>query len=59
MRRIIKAKELRTENTVALARGLLGKHLVRRMVDGEIVARLITEVEAYGEHTQSGKTVKS
>ncbi len=51
MRRIIKAKELRTTDTVALARWLLGKHLVRRLPDGTIQARMITEVEAYdGEH---------
>lgn len=51
MRRIVKAKVLRTENTVALARWLLGKHLVRRHADGRIDARMILETEAYdGEH---------
>jgi len=51
MRRIIKAKELHTQNTVTLARWLLGKHLVRRRDDGTLDARMITEVEAYdGEH---------
>src|SRR5450631_3066195 len=50
MGRIVKAKELRARKTVALARWLLGKHLVRRW-RGKIEARLITEVEAYdGEH---------
>jgi DNA-3-methyladenine glycosylase len=51
MRRIIKAKELGAKDTVALARWLLGKHLVRRRDDGTLDARMITEVEAYdGEH---------
>jgi DNA-3-methyladenine glycosylase len=51
MRRIIKAKELRGPDTVGLARGLLGKYLVRRLPDGTTDARVITEVEAYdGEH---------
>ena len=50
MGRIIKAKALRAKNTVALARSLLGKYLVRRH-GGKTDARLITEVEAYdGEH---------
>jgi len=47
MRRIVKAKMLRRRNTVALARWLLGKMLVRVLPDGEKIARLITEVEAY------------
>ena len=46
-KRIIKAKVFRTKNSVALARGLLGRHLVRRWPDGRVEARLITEVEAY------------
>ena len=62
MGRIIKAKALRGKNTVALARWLLGKHLVRRRQDGSCEARLITEVEAYhGErdlacHARAGRT---
>ncbi len=62
MGRIIKAKELRTKNTVALARSLIGKHLVRRYPDGREEARRITEVEAYhGEsdlacHARAGRT---
>jgi DNA-3-methyladenine glycosylase len=48
--RVIKAKELRSRKTVALARWLLGKHLVRRR-GGRTEAHLITETEAYdGEH---------
>jgi DNA-3-methyladenine glycosylase len=48
--------------TVALARGLLGKHLVRRHPDGRTEARLILETEAYdGEgdlacHARAGRT---
>lgn len=62
MGRIIKAKALQTKKTVALARWLLGKHLVRRRPDGRSEARLITEVEAYhGEsdlacHARAGRT---
>jgi DNA-3-methyladenine glycosylase len=49
--RVIKAKELRAKKTVALARWLLGKHLVHRGSAGRVTAHLITEVEAYdGEH---------
>ena len=51
MARVIKAKELRDRKTVALARWLIGKHLVRHGPDGRTTAHLITEVEAYdGEH---------
>lgn len=62
MGRIVKAKVWQSQRTVALARGLLGKHLVRRMPDGRVIARLITEVEAYhGEsdlacHARAGRT---
>src|SRR5689334_6473336 len=64
MRRIVKAKELRTRKTIALARWLLGKHLVRRQ-RGRTEARLITEVEAYdGErdlacHARAGRTART
>jgi len=51
MRRIIKAKELCDRGTVACARWLLGKYLLRRLADGRVEAHMITEVEAYdGEH---------
>ena len=51
MGRIVKAKELRVMDTVASARWLVGKYLVRHMADGRLDARMITEVEAYdGEH---------
>lgn len=52
-------------DTVALARELLGKHLVRRRPDGKLDARLITEVEAYhGErdlacHAAKGRTKRT
>jgi DNA-3-methyladenine glycosylase len=49
--RILPASTWRTPDTVAHARALLGKHLVRRFDDGREEARVITEVEAYhGEH---------
>ncbi len=59
---IIKAKELQEMKTVALARWLLGKHLVRRRLDGSVEARMIVETEAYdGErdlacHARVGRT---
>jgi DNA-3-methyladenine glycosylase len=62
MRPIVEAKVLRTRKTVALARWLLGKHLVRRQPDGSEDARLIVETEAYdGErdlacHARAGRT---
>ena len=65
MGRIIKAKALRAKQTVALARWLLGKHLVRRLTGGRVEARLITEVEAYhGEgdlacHARAGRTKRT
>jgi DNA-3-methyladenine glycosylase len=46
MRRVVKAKVLRTKKTVALARRLLGKVLVRAR-RGRETAVLVTEVEAY------------
>lgn len=65
MARGIKAKELRARKTVALARWLIGKHLVRRGPDGRASAHLITEVEAYdGErdlacHARVGRTERT
>lgn len=61
MARVIKAKELQGEDTVALARWLLGKVLVRTTSQGRS-AHIITEVEAYdGErdlacHASKGRT---
>jgi DNA-3-methyladenine glycosylase len=62
MARIIQPKAWRAKSTIALARGLLGKHLVCRRPDGRLEAHLITEVEAYhGEsdlacHASKGRT---
>ena len=43
MESVVEAEVLRTKKTVALARWLLGKHLVRRRPDGRTEARLIIE----------------
>jgi DNA-3-methyladenine glycosylase len=64
MPRIVKAKAVRGKNTVALARWLLGKHLVRATPAGP-VARLITETEAYHSardracHASRGRTPRT
>ena len=65
MERTIKAKEVQAKKTVALARWLLGKHLVRRRLDGTVEARMIVETEAYdGErdlacHARVGRTKRT
>ena len=59
--RRIKATEIQSRATVALARGLLGKYLVRSR-GGRRTAHLITEVEAYHSsrdracHASRGRT---
>jgi DNA-3-methyladenine glycosylase len=66
MRRLVKAKMLRTKKTVALARWLLGKVLVRAR-RGRETAVLITEVEAYDgprdrashAHADRGRTARN
>src|SRR5688500_2278654 len=56
---------IQRKKTLALARWLLGKHLVRRFADGRIEARMITETEAYhGEndlacHARAGRTART
>ncbi|HYP16968.1 MAG TPA: DNA-3-methyladenine glycosylase [Opitutus sp.] len=51
MNRVIGPQELDSLDSVATARWLIGKFLVRRWDDGREMARMITEVEAYdGEH---------
>lgn len=65
MARVLEAKVWQTKKTVALARSLIGKHLVRRFPDGREEARMITEVEAYhGEsdlacHARAGRTART
>ncbi|MBL9210589.1 MAG: DNA-3-methyladenine glycosylase [Opitutaceae bacterium] len=65
MESVVEAEVLRTKKTVALARWLLGKHLVRRAADGRTDARLILETEAYdGErdlacHARAGRTART
>lgn len=61
----VDVKVLQQKKTVALARGLLGRHLVRRFTDGREEARMIVEVEAYdGErdlacHARAGRTKRT
>lgn len=65
MGRIIEAKTFHVKKTVALARWLLGKYLVRRWPDGREEARMIVETEAYcGEddlacHARAGRTKRT
>ena len=65
MRPVVDVKVLQQKKTVALARWLLGKHLVRRYADGREDARMIVEVEAYnGEadqacHARAGRTKRT
>jgi DNA-3-methyladenine glycosylase len=62
MPRPIEAKTWQSRGTVAHARALLGKYLIRRGPDGRLEPRMITEVEAYdGErdlacHAAKGRT---
>jgi DNA-3-methyladenine glycosylase len=62
---VIKAKVLQSKNTVALARWLLGKVLVRAGTDGVVRLSRICEVEAYhGErdiacHASKGRTSRT
>ena len=64
MPQVVKANAFQSQRTVAVARGLLGKYLVRSTENG-VVARRITEVEAYdGErdlacHARHGRTPRN
>jgi DNA-3-methyladenine glycosylase len=61
-RAYLEVNALQERKTVALARGLVGKYLVRRRPDGSEEARMIIETEAYhGEgdracHARVGRT---
>jgi DNA-3-methyladenine glycosylase len=61
----VKAKAVQTKRTVALARSLVGRLLVRRHADGTVTRHRITEVEAYdGErdlacHAAKGRTKRT
>ena len=65
MRAVIEAKLLQSKNTVALARGLLGRVLVTTGADGVARRGRICEVEAYhGEadlacHASKGRTART
>ena len=62
--RIVRASEVQGTDTVALARGMLGRFLVTR-IDGVRHARRIVEVEAYhgpddlGCHASRGRTART
>lgn len=62
MGHVVKAKVWANPDPVAVARALVGKYLVRELAPGEVVARMITETEAYqGEadracHARAGRT---
>lgn len=62
---ILTAKYFNCNNTVQLARDLLGKYLVRDLGNGQIIKNMIIETEAYhGEtdgacHARAGKTQRT
>lgn len=65
MGQVVKAKTLQTQKTVAIARWLLGKTLVRTHSDGSVSRHTITEVEAYhgwsdrASHASRGRTQRN
>lgn len=62
---IVPATVFQSKRTVALARWMIGKFLVRRWPDGRVEARMIVETEAYhGEsdqacHARAGRTKRT
>jgi DNA-3-methyladenine glycosylase len=65
MKATVAVEIFQQKKAVALARWLVGKHLVRRLADGRLDARRITETEAYvGErdracHARAGRTART
>jgi DNA-3-methyladenine glycosylase len=65
MSEILQAKVFQRKNTVGIARGLIGRVLVRRRADGSVTRHVITETEAYhGEadlacHARAGRTART
>ena len=65
MRRVLQAKEFAVTETVALARGLVGRLLVVRQGDAAVSRHRITEVEAYDSpldracHASRGRTPRT
>jgi DNA-3-methyladenine glycosylase len=53
------------QDVLKVAPGLIGKYLVRKFEDGQIIRRMITEVEAYrgeedmGCHANKGRTART
>ncbi|MDP3071976.1 MAG: DNA-3-methyladenine glycosylase [Opitutaceae bacterium] len=65
MKATVASEFFQQKKPVALARWLIGKHLVRRRADGSVDARMICETEAYdGErdlacHARAGRTART
>ena len=65
MRATVGPEVFQQKKAVAIARWLIGKHLVRRLPDGRVDARRIVETEAYvGErdlacHARAGRTART
>ncbi|MGC4071751.1 MAG: DNA-3-methyladenine glycosylase [Nibricoccus sp.] len=65
MSEVLQAKVFQGKNTVGIARGLIGRVLVRRHADGRETRHVITETEAYcGEddlacHARAGRTART
>ncbi|MBL9186412.1 MAG: DNA-3-methyladenine glycosylase [Opitutaceae bacterium] len=65
MKATVAPEVFQQKKPVALARWLIGRHLVRRLTDGATEARMILETEAYvGErdlacHARAGRTART